>query len=491
MRSTDTKGPQSLTAVCMSACGNYAFIGSRSGWIDQFNIQSGQHRRAFRAKDPLANHTASIQGLAVDAMNRYVISASLDGSLKFWSFKDGSLIKSVELDAPITQIEIQRESGLLAVVCDDLILRVYDIETQVLVRRLQGHSSLITDVAFSGDARWLASASGGGHLRVWDLPSGHCIDWVKMHSPITSLSFSPRTDFLATTHVDSRGIFLWANQNYFSNIFLRPIRSDETEPDEIAMPSLTAGLEGAVDEDSSDSSDDMDTSGSESEDKTLEMSPDEVEADADQLSAELITLSRTPRSKWRTLVNLDIIQERNKPIKAPEQPKAAPFILPTLPGVEPKFVATTEGENADGDSSRIIDMSKLRPKTKFVVALEAAVDAESSDQSVGDLVKLIEAMTPSNIDFEIRSLSQEDDCNEFKMVMKFILAAIRTNASFEVIESILNVFLKVHGDVVAREASLQELAKEIRREQSQSWSRLQDLMHQNLCLISYFSNLQT
>lgn len=474
----------------MSACGNYAFLGSRSGWIDQYNVQSGNHRRALRASDSLSNHTTAVQGLAVDAMNRYVISAGLDGELKFWSFKEGSLIKSLQLDSPITQIEIQRESGLLAVVCDDLVLRVFDVETQVLVRRLSGHSSLITDIAFSGDARWLASASGDGHLRVWDLPTGHCIDWVKMHSPVTSLSFSPRTDFLATTHVDSRGIYLWANQNYFSNLFLRPVQNTETEPDEIKMPSLSAGFEREEASDGDDDTDDSDSSvASASEDNTLEMSPEDAAADG-QLSAELITLSNTPRSKWRTLVNLEVIQERNKPVRAPEQPKAAPFILPTLPGLEPKFVATADNDT-DESSSRIFDMSKLRPKTKFALALEAAFDGDSDVPAIADIVKLIEGMTPSNIDFEIRSLSQENDCTEFKLLMKFVIGAIRTNASFEVIEAVLNVFLKVHGDVIIREPALQELAKEIRQEQTQSWQRLQDLLHQNLCLISFFSNLQT
>jgi len=63
--------------------------------------------------------------------------------------------------------------------------------------------------AFSGDGRWLAAALGDGTVRVYDLPTSQCIDWFKVDSPITSLSFSPRSDFLATTHVDSNGIYLW------------------------------------------------------------------------------------------------------------------------------------------------------------------------------------------------------------------------------------------------------------------------------------------
>jgi U3 small nucleolar RNA-associated protein 21 len=80
LRSTDPRGRAQVTAVCMSACGNYALVGSANGWIDKFNIQSGQHRASVVSKeDP---HRGAIQALAVDAVNRYLVSASLDGTLK-------------------------------------------------------------------------------------------------------------------------------------------------------------------------------------------------------------------------------------------------------------------------------------------------------------------------------------------------------------------------------------------------------------------------
>lgn len=36
-----------LQSVCLSACGNFALIGSQSGWIDKYNIQSGFHRGCY------------------------------------------------------------------------------------------------------------------------------------------------------------------------------------------------------------------------------------------------------------------------------------------------------------------------------------------------------------------------------------------------------------------------------------------------------------
>jgi hypothetical protein len=73
-----------------------------------------------------------------------------------------------------------------------------------------------------------------------------------MHSPIVSLTFSPRSDFLATSHVDSRGLYLWANKNYFSSVFLKPVTSEEPSP--IQAPTVATGFvdEEASKEDSDD-----------------------------------------------------------------------------------------------------------------------------------------------------------------------------------------------------------------------------------------------
>lgn len=98
----------------MSPCGTFALIGSAGGAIDMYNLQSGQHRRRYPARltpaeakkmklqqlqqenEVLAiespasprfakgqgRHKGAITGLAVDGLNRVVISCSDDGKVK-------------------------------------------------------------------------------------------------------------------------------------------------------------------------------------------------------------------------------------------------------------------------------------------------------------------------------------------------------------------------------------------------------------------------
>ena len=60
----------------MSPCGNYVVVGYASGRIDRYNIQSGQRRRTY------TGHTKAVTALAVDAVNRRIVSTSLDGTVK-------------------------------------------------------------------------------------------------------------------------------------------------------------------------------------------------------------------------------------------------------------------------------------------------------------------------------------------------------------------------------------------------------------------------
>lgn len=523
-----------ITSVAISACGNYGLLGAQSGHIDKYNIQSGIHRGAFpdpklvgKRETIATRHTAAVTGLAVDAVNCYAMSGSLDGFVKFWNFNDGALYKQVDLGCPITQMSLAKESSLLAAITDDFVIHVFDIDTQVCVRRLHGHTANITDLCFSSDGRWIVSASGDATVRVWDLPTGHCVDWVIMPSPVISVTMSPRGDFLATSHVDSRGIFLWANQNYFSNLFLQPVTAPH--PVQTAMPIIEGITDGdAIIEDEADDAanglaeadvkehmevdekDELETAKRLAEE---EAAREREEEDNDLgLFNELITLSRAPKSKWKTLVNLDLVNERNKPTRAAETPKAAPFFLPTLPGVRSKFIAAPEDEIELPDTKRI-DLSQLKPTTPFIAALQRAVlgknskskkipaaptttlsVAGSSPSPFLEVAKMLKDMSPSAIDFEMSSLSVENDWAEFVLALRFILDQLQRNINYEMAQALLNVMIKHQGEAIAiameSDEQIRNLFEQIEVAQKAGWERLQGLFHSNLCLLGYFSNLQ-
>ena len=134
-------------------------------------------------------------------------------------------------------------------------------------------------------------------IKVWDLPSGKLIDCLKFDRAPTSICFSPTSEFLATTHVNELGVFLWSNKTLYAHVPLRQLPDDYEPKDQIAMPNTNTHMN-ASSNDKANENDEEDDDFNSYKNYT---SPE-------QLDYELVTLSMLPESRWKSLVNLDIIK---------------------------------------------------------------------------------------------------------------------------------------------------------------------------------------
>lgn len=116
----------------------------------------------------------------------------------------------------------------------------------------------------------------------------------------TSVDFSPNDQFLATTHCDEIGVFLWSNIQAFDP---RPVRSiDESEVPKMVSMLPQVKVTDEVDLAEEDESKDMDD-----------------EYKSPEVIDDCVTVTGLPNSRWISLVNLKLIKERNKvvDVKAP------------------------------------------------------------------------------------------------------------------------------------------------------------------------------
>ncbi|CAE6468709.1 unnamed protein product [Rhizoctonia solani] len=193
-----------IKAVCVSACGNFGFIGTTKGVVQAYNMQSGLKRRTY-----VVGKDQTVTGIAADALNRVLVASTLSGSIHFFDFHTTAKLGQLDIPSTAVSIDLQRDSGLLAIICDDLTVRIADIETRKVVRELKGFGARVLDVSFSYDSRWLSVAALDSTIRTFDIPTGRLIDAFKTPSVATSITWSPTGDFLASAHVDSVGVFLW------------------------------------------------------------------------------------------------------------------------------------------------------------------------------------------------------------------------------------------------------------------------------------------
>ncbi|XP_072372521.1 WD repeat-containing protein 36 [Scyliorhinus torazame] len=451
------------TAVDITSCGNFAIVGLSSGHVDVYNLQSGIHRGQYGKEKA---HEGQIRGVAVDGLNQLTITAGGDKMIKFWKFKSKELMYTTTLDASPASISLHRDSGMLAVAVDDFGIAILDSETRKFVRRFTGHQNQINDMTFRPDGRWLISASMDCTIRTWDLPSGCLIDCFLLDSAAVSITMSPTGDFLASAHVDDLGIYLWSNKTLYNIISLRPLPVDY-QPSIVMLPGVCQQQELEI----SDNDEEI-------EDQMIEYDSSE------QLGEQLVTLSLLPESRWKNLLNLDVIKKRNKPKEPPKVPKSVPFFIPTVPGLVPHFAAV-EQQTAE-DQSKVVNLGILAQKTELYRQLEDALNTNNYNHAV----KLLKEMGPSSIDVELRGLVPEGGGSLEVMLsfLKMISYMLDSKRDFELAQAYLALYLKLHLKIIAVEPVLLEEMSKVSVLLDETWTRMQTLFTQSMCLLGYMKS---
>ena len=500
-----------VKSVAISPCGTFALVGSAAGGIDMFNLQSGIHRQRYpprltpqqakqlkldvmRMEEEIevsgdskgkkyfrgqGKHNAAVTGLAVDNLNRTVISSGAEGKIKFWDFKTGALKHELDWSAAVSILALRfhRSSELVAFSCSDGCIRVVDTSTYKLVRELRISRDTTkpisrcqyVDFSFSEDGRWISAATSS-FVCVWDLPTGHLIDAFKLPAECNALAFSPTGEYIATATSDSVGIDIFTNRTLFTHVPTRHI--SETELDEILTSTTTLAptasgegsqniLTGADDSETDDIDIDLD----------LDMDADPTTA----LTSSLVSLSLVPRSRWQNLLHLDLIRARNKPIAPPKKPEAAPFFLPSLQERQTLLSASTSTDLValEAERSRIMRMDRASNASRFTTLLHSCDQAGE----YADFLALVRELNPAAADVEIRSLARAteggvDELVAFVQALRELLASKR---DFELGQAWMSVFLRLHGDVVVEDEELRDVVSLWRDEAREEKERVGNL----------------
>lgn len=480
-----------IKACAISACGNFAILGTAGGWVERFNLQSGISRGCYLdvLEERNCAHRGEVVGIACDSTNTLMISAGYHGDVKVWDFRGCTVKSRWEIGCSLVKIVFHRVNGLLATVADDLTIRIYDVLALKMVRKFEGHTDRITDLSFSEDGKWLLSSSMDGTLRIWDVILARQIDAIHVDVPITALSLSPNMDILATAHVDQNGVYLWFNQSMFSgSSSVHPHASGE-EVMNVKLPSVSS-REGSPDGESDKPS--VNQSVSHSSEAFV----------SNQQIPELVTLSLLPKSQWQSLLNLDIIKVRNKPVEPPKKPEKAPFFLPSIPSLSGKILFTPNepvDEDKKADEAKK-DESKLGVgilQSQFVQLLEAS----SKMKNFSAFTEYIKGLSPSTLDMELRMLQiiDDDDQDELEkrtsfiaieLLLDYFIHEISCQNNFEFVQAVIKLFLKIHGETIRCQSKLQDKARQLLDIQCAVWQKMDKLFQNARCLVTFLSNSQ-
>lgn len=383
----------------------------------------------------------------------------------------------------ILGLRYNRNSDLIALSCDDGSIRVLDITTRKLIRELwasRSHAELQTlDYTFSNDGRWVISAASDSTVRVWDLPTGHLIDAMKLPKICNTVAFSPSGEFFATGLEGEVGVHIWTNRTLFTHISTCQI----TENDIATVSAPTASGEGGVAI--------VEAAAEEhSQDEELDETTVPI---MDQLSDKITTLSLVPKSRWQTLLHLDVIRARNKPQEAPKAPEKAPFFLPSLgqnqvAGADSTTLVALDQEPASRiSSSTLASRSTVATATNEFTRLLAQAMQTSQ---YAPLLSYLSSLPPSAADIAIRTLDSTEPCVELRTFIEALTARLKERRDYELVQAWMSVFLRLHGDTIVKSEELVDELKKWQEEAKKERERVGGLVGYSVGVVGWVRSVR-
>lgn len=160
----------------------------------------------------LEGHTDRVRCISFNPDSTFLCSAGADNAIKVWRIPQGSIEFSVKNDSWLTQyssVSINADNTYLATANSNEI-EIYSWPEMRLIKRLAGHSSIITKIVFSSDGLWLASASKDNSVKLWSLEDmSLSASFIGHTENINSVAFTPDSQYLASASSD-RTIRIWS-----------------------------------------------------------------------------------------------------------------------------------------------------------------------------------------------------------------------------------------------------------------------------------------
>jgi WD40 repeat protein len=158
----------------------------------------------------LRGHTSWVNAVRFSADGRRLVSAGADSTARLWDVRNGTQTGVLNHAAAVDDVAFTPDGRGVVTAGWEAAISLWDASSLRLLRRMEGHTSLVVSIAIDRVRRTLASAGIDGTIRLWDLESGQERSKIRAVSGfhVRSVSFAPDGRQLATVS-DNGTVRFW------------------------------------------------------------------------------------------------------------------------------------------------------------------------------------------------------------------------------------------------------------------------------------------
>jgi WD40 repeat protein len=195
------------TKIIAAAQGEWFAAGTTNGSITLWNI------RDYASSRTLTGHAAAITALKFS--REFLVSGSLDHTIRIWNPADGSLLHKITSDLPILSMAVLEQENQIAASSPGPIIRIWplspssDSESEPMPpRELDSQNGPVTSLTSLHPGNLLIAGTETGAIQVWNTSTLALIKQFPQNEPALALAAAPGGPFFASA--GKSGATIWS-----------------------------------------------------------------------------------------------------------------------------------------------------------------------------------------------------------------------------------------------------------------------------------------
>lgn len=200
-----TPGHESgVLSVAFAPDGRHALSGSMDSSTRLLDLSTGQEVRTF------TGHEGNVHSVAFSPDGRRVLTGSFDHTVRLWDAAKGRPVHILDAHLEAVHSVAFGPDGKRALSgASDNTMILWDLKRGELIRSFEHHTGDVYSVAYSPDGRYGLSGSLDRRVMLWDLADGALVAKLKAHEAgVHTVAFSPDGKRFASGGQDGR-IRIW------------------------------------------------------------------------------------------------------------------------------------------------------------------------------------------------------------------------------------------------------------------------------------------